>query len=161
MEALPLLQIARKGFEWVNESSKWSCKIGECNETYVTKWLLIAYLKKVYQLIIKKGNHGCPSTHEGSPQCQNHTTTNACIMNDAQFILQQNEQKAIVHAWTKVVMEWDHFEKAIKEHQIVKKPPLVKLDCRDLLEILCNSRWGVDYILWDAFIINWEGWGSC
>jgi hypothetical protein len=82
-------------------------------------------------------------------------------MKDAQIILKQNEQKAIVHAWTKVVMEWDPFEKAVKEHQIVKKPPLVQLDYRDLLEILCNSKWGVGYILWDAFINNWEGWGSC
>jgi hypothetical protein len=37
LEAFPLFQIVRKGFEWVNESSKWSYKIGECNETYVTK----------------------------------------------------------------------------------------------------------------------------
>jgi hypothetical protein len=37
LEALPLLQIARKGFEWVNEGSKWFCKVGECNETYVAK----------------------------------------------------------------------------------------------------------------------------
>jgi hypothetical protein len=37
LEAFPLLQIVRKGFEWVNEGSNWSCKIGECNETYVTK----------------------------------------------------------------------------------------------------------------------------
>jgi hypothetical protein len=52
----------------------------------------------MYQLIIEKVNHGRPSTHEGNPQCQNHTTMNACIMNDAQFILQQNEQKTIVCA---------------------------------------------------------------
>jgi hypothetical protein len=51
-------------------------------------------------------------------------------------------------------MEWDRFEKVTKEHQIVKKPPLVKLDCRHLLQILCNSKWGVGYILRDAFIIN-------
>jgi hypothetical protein len=30
-------QIARKGIKWVNEGSKWSCKVGEyCNE--ITKW---------------------------------------------------------------------------------------------------------------------------
>jgi hypothetical protein len=34
---------------------------------------------------------------------------NVRIVNDAQFILQQNEKKAIVHAQTKVTMEWDHF----------------------------------------------------
>lgn len=37
LEAFPLFQIVRKGFEWVNEGSKWSYKVGECNETYVTK----------------------------------------------------------------------------------------------------------------------------
>jgi hypothetical protein len=61
-------------------------------------------------------------------------------MNDAQFILQQNEKKEVVCAQTKVKMECDRFEKATKEHQIVKKPPLVKLDFRHLLQILCNSR---------------------
>jgi len=31
----PTPQIAEKGFEWVNEGSKWSYKVSECNETYV------------------------------------------------------------------------------------------------------------------------------
>jgi hypothetical protein len=46
LKALPPPQIAREGFEWVNEGSKWSYKVSECNETYVTKWLLIAHFKK-------------------------------------------------------------------------------------------------------------------
>lgn len=37
LETPPLLQIVRKGLEWVNEGSKWSHKVGECNETYVAK----------------------------------------------------------------------------------------------------------------------------
>ncbi len=50
------------------------------------------------------------------------------------------KKKEIVCAQTKVTMECDHFKKATKEHQIVKKPPFVKLDSKHLLQILCNSR---------------------
>jgi hypothetical protein len=57
LEALPPPQIAKKGFEWVNEGFKWSYKVGECNETYVAKWLLIAHFKKMHQFIVDKGNH--------------------------------------------------------------------------------------------------------
>ncbi len=39
-------------------------------------------------------------------------------MNDASFILQQNEKKAIVCAQTKVIMECDHFEKATKNTKL-------------------------------------------
>jgi len=33
------------------------------------KWILIVHLQKVHELIAKKGNHGCPSTHERGPRC--------------------------------------------------------------------------------------------
>jgi hypothetical protein len=37
LEALPPLQIARKGVEWIKEGLKWCCKVEECKESYVAK----------------------------------------------------------------------------------------------------------------------------
>jgi len=39
-----------------------------------------------------------PSNHEGSPQCQNHTSMNVHILNDVQSILlQMNRRKLLMH----------------------------------------------------------------
>jgi hypothetical protein len=66
IKALPLPQIGRKGIEWVNYGSKWSCKISECIKIYATKFLLTPHLKKVHQFIVEnKGNPECPSIKKG------------------------------------------------------------------------------------------------
>lgn len=76
------------------------------------------------------------------------------------FCNKMKKRQLFVHK-LRLSIECDHFKKATKEHQFVKEPPLVKLDSRHLLQILCNSRWVVGYILWDAFLTNWEGWSYC
>jgi hypothetical protein len=64
----------------------------------------------VDQFIIEKGNFGAPFK-SWSPQLQNCTTMNVHILSDSQYILQQNEQKEVISAWTKATMEWDCFKK--------------------------------------------------
>jgi hypothetical protein len=91
LEAFPPPWIAKKAVEWVKEGLKWSYKVGKCKELYVTKWILIVHLKRVYEFIAEKGKLRCPLTCEGGLQHQNHLVTNAHILSDAQFILQQNE----------------------------------------------------------------------
>jgi hypothetical protein len=88
----------KEGVEWVKKDLKWLCKIKECKESYVAKWILIAHTKRVHDLIIEKGNLGCRSTHKRGPRHQNHLVMNARILSDAQLILQRNEQNAIVCA---------------------------------------------------------------
>jgi hypothetical protein len=91
LEAPPLRQIVRRGVKWVKKGLKWSYKVGECKELYVTKWILIVHLKRLYEFISKKGKLSCLLTREGGPQHQNHLVMNACILSDAQFIMRQNE----------------------------------------------------------------------
>ncbi len=86
-EAPPPLQIAKKGVEWVKKGWKWSCKVGECKETCVVKWILTAHLKKVHEFIVEKGNPMHLSIGEKGPQSQNHSAMNAHILSDAQLIL--------------------------------------------------------------------------
>jgi hypothetical protein len=62
--------------------SKWSGKVVKCKESSTTKWILTTHLKKVHEFIAKKGNHGCPSTHEKGPPHQNHLVTNVHILRD-------------------------------------------------------------------------------
>jgi len=91
LEAPPPPRIVKKGVEWVKEGLKLSYKVGKCKELYVTKWILIVHLKRVYKFIAEKGKPRCPLTCERGLQHQNHLVTNAHILSDVQFILQQNE----------------------------------------------------------------------
>jgi len=49
----------KEGIEWVKKDLKWSCKIKECKESSVAKWILIPHTKKGHDFIIEKGNFGC------------------------------------------------------------------------------------------------------
>ncbi len=67
MEALPLLQIAKKAIKWVNESPKWSYKIVRCSDTYIAKWLVRKCPpKEVVSNFIEKGNLKCFPTMKGT-----------------------------------------------------------------------------------------------
>jgi hypothetical protein len=88
----------KEGVEWVKKDLKWSCKIKECKESNVTKWILTSHTKKVHDLIFEKGNFKCHSTHEGGPLHQNQLVMNARILSDVQLILERNEQNAIACA---------------------------------------------------------------
>jgi len=67
LEAFPLVQIVKKGVEWVKKDLKWSCKIGKCKETYAKKWIRTMHLKKVHELIVERDNLEHPWTHQGGP----------------------------------------------------------------------------------------------
>jgi hypothetical protein len=82
-EVPPPLQIAKRGVERVKNGWKWSCKVGECKETYVVNWIITAHLKKLHEFIIENGNPMHLSTREKGPQLQNHFVTNAHILSDA------------------------------------------------------------------------------
>ncbi len=77
------LQIAKEAVERVKKGWKRSCKVGECKETYVVKWILTTHLKKLHEFIVEKGNPMHLSTCKKGPQCQNHLVMNAHILSDA------------------------------------------------------------------------------
>lgn len=123
----PLLPIVHLGVEWVKEGSKWCCKVEDYIKKYNMKWLLIACLKKMHNLVVEKGKIGCLSTHPKGPKQQNHTTMNARVFSDPIMIMCWNKQKVATCTRITIVAKWDWLQKIAKDLKQAKKPPLIKV----------------------------------
>ncbi len=56
---------AMEDADWVDERSRWKCKINGCTKAYATKWLLRQHLENKHRLRMEVSKYGCPSTHVG------------------------------------------------------------------------------------------------
>ncbi len=95
--------------DWVHKGSRWKCKINECIDTYVAKWLLCQHLDNKHELRMEVGKFGHPFTHVGGPRQKNHHVMNAQILNNPHAKQKQNENKALDRMKKKAKLEWDEF----------------------------------------------------
>ncbi len=69
-----------------------------------------------------------------------------CVMSNL-FSNGMNRKQLFMHEQR---LEWNHLEEAIKAHQVLRKPPLVKLVYKLMLQIFGISRWVMGCIFRNA-----------
>ncbi len=71
---------AMEDANWMQEGSRWNCKINGCTDIYAAKWLFHQHLDNKHKLHMEVGKFGHPSIRV--PRQQNHHVMNVQILNN-------------------------------------------------------------------------------
>jgi hypothetical protein len=87
LDAITPPPISIKGVHWAKKISKWACRVGGCDASYITKYNLLQHLRLCHNVVMEAGKLEHPFTWEKGPRHQNHAAMNAQVLNNpmAQF----------------------------------------------------------------------------
>ncbi len=98
----------------------------------------------------KKAKPRRPSTFVGGPRHQDHVKMNAQILGNVMVVQRQNDQKVVNRTHAKTQLEWDKLVTLAKQCPPFPKLVLVKLDLKQLLQVLGLKAWGVGNVRQNA-----------
>jgi hypothetical protein len=140
------LGVAKEGVDGAKVGKSFAFKVGACDVSYATKWLLQRHLDGTHHLVMEQGKLGHPFTQHEGPRCQDHASMNTKVLVDPLVSLRLNDQKANARTKRKVIEKWTQLQANAERTPPVPRSMLVKLASSHLTNILGIPRWGVGSI---------------
>jgi len=99
--------VSIEGVHWEMDGTKWACRVGGCDASYITECNLVQHLQSHHNVVMELGKPECPSTWEEASSDQNHVAMNALVLSNHMAQFYHNEKKAITRAKRHVNLDWD------------------------------------------------------
>jgi len=92
----PLPPISIEGVHWPRDGTKWACRVGGCDASYITKYNLVQHLRSHHNVVIESSKPAHPSIWEESMRHQNHVAMNVWVLSNPLAQFYHNEKRQLL-----------------------------------------------------------------